>query len=86
MTANQLRSVSGYAGIMIAPIEDGDVSVADLMHIAGFFALALTIGAISVSSISVEPSLGATPDIGVSVQSTPALDASVSGTPVVRPK
>ena len=38
MTPNQLRSVSGYAGVMIAPIEDGDVSAADLRHVCWLFA------------------------------------------------
>ena len=85
MTPNQLRSVSGYTGLMIAPIEDGNVRASDLVHIAGFFALALTIGALS-ASISVVPSLGAVPDVGTSIQSTPALEAAVSGKPLVRPK
>lgn len=38
MTPNQLRSVSGYAGVMIAPIQDGVVSAADLRHILWLFA------------------------------------------------
>ena len=87
MTANQLRSVSGYAGVMIAPIEDGSVSASDLKHVAGFYSLALmlTIGAVSVSSIVIVPSLGGAPDIGVSVQSTPLLETSVAGTPAIKP-
>ena len=43
MTKNQLRSVSGYAGVMIAPIEDGDVSAADLRHVCWLFADAFPI-------------------------------------------
>ena len=88
MTSNELRSVSGYAGLMIAPIEDGVVSSSDLMHVAGFFALALTltIGVVSMSAIVVVPSLGGVPDIGVSVQSTPVLETSVAGTPAIKPK
>ena len=85
MTPNQLRSISGYAGVMIAPIEDGVVSASDLMHVAGFFALAITIGVVSVSSIIVVPSLGGAPDIGVSVQSTTVLEASVASTPAIKP-
>lgn len=38
MTPNELRSVSGYAGVMIAPLEDGDVSAADLRHVCWLFA------------------------------------------------
>lgn len=88
MTPNQLRSVSGYAGVMIAPIEDGVVSASDLRHVAGFFVLAaaITIGAVSVSAIVIVPSLGGAPDIGVSVQSTPIIEASVAGTPTIKPK
>ena len=86
MTPNQLRSVSGYAGDMIAPIEDGVVSASDLRHVAGFFALAITIGVVSVSAIIIVPSLGGAPDIGVSVQATPVLEASVTGTPTIKPK
>ena len=85
MTPNQLRSVSGYAGVVIAPLEDGVVSASDLRHVVGFFALAITIGAVSVSSIIVVPSLGGAPDIGVSVQSTPVLETSTAGTPAIKP-
>lgn len=38
MTANQLRSVSGYTGLLIGPIGDGDVCDADLRHMAWLFA------------------------------------------------
>ena len=38
MTLNQLRSVSGYTGLLIGPIGDADVCDADLRHMAWLFA------------------------------------------------
>lgn len=78
MTPNELRSVSGYAGVMIAPIEDGDVSAADLRHVAWLFAHCFP-SAVEVFefvlTVCVEAavSLGIVPDVEVDAEITSGL-------------
>jgi hypothetical protein len=68
VTANQLRSVSGYTGLMIAPTEDGDTSAVDLRHVAWLFADAFPaiveiFEFVLAICMEVTESLGVTPEI-----------------------
>lgn len=68
MTPNELRSVSGYTGVMIAPIEDGDVSAADLRHVLWLFAQCFPT-AVEVFGFALEVA----PDIGIDTEISRAL-------------
>ncbi len=79
MTPNELRSVSGYAGVMIAPIEDGDVSAADLRHVCWLFAqcfpsaIELIEFTLTVA-LEIAETLGVTPDVEVAAEAASGLD------------
>lgn len=61
-TQTKRRSVSGYSGIIIAPLADGTIGAADRAHVAGLYAVsasapvrayaALSFSLVSSSSLS----------------------------------
>ena len=75
MTPNQLRSVSGYAGVMIAPIEDGDVNAADLRHVCWLFADAFP-AIVEVFEFVLEVTTGIVMSLGIAPEIE--LDAEVT--------
>lgn len=73
MTANQLRSVSGYTGLLIGPIEDGDVCDADLRHMAWLFAHCFPVAVeifefVLTVCVEAVTSLGVVPDVEVDAE------------------